>query len=347
MKLREIGLAAALVTFANSFGTETNTFHVVHSEKRRTVVFEPEPGVLMQLSVVLPRRVRPYGKEKDAYSIEFLDGEVSDESLRAWVESEYWAFRLLFGPLRRALNGEQQSVRRQLDGFFGRTLWHWDRRWAASELDLMYALRPLPQMPLGSISLGGFEQLWRELGELASDSDDRSEPLVAMTVVLWRGTEILWSSSLLDDSTDDKIRALRALVTWSRAAFAPAFSSPVRPTSGRSARAAIQSRAQYSNRAINFSSSSRPASGTSSASSSMPATRTLLAQQQLQLQRSQTTSGAGSWLWGWRSKPESDSPKQSDNRNDSVETESDDESGSSGRSSVNAGVQAATSIVTG
>ncbi|KAJ2397291.1 hypothetical protein GGF41_008472, partial [Coemansia sp. RSA 2531] len=41
MKLREIGLAAALVTFANSFGTGKNNFHVVHSEKRRTVVFEP------------------------------------------------------------------------------------------------------------------------------------------------------------------------------------------------------------------------------------------------------------------------------------------------------------------
>ncbi|KAJ2502128.1 hypothetical protein IWW47_003037, partial [Coemansia sp. RSA 2052] len=60
MKLREIGLAAALVTFGNSFGTNKSKFHVVHSEKRRTVVFEPERGVLMQLSVVLPRRVQPY-----------------------------------------------------------------------------------------------------------------------------------------------------------------------------------------------------------------------------------------------------------------------------------------------
>ncbi|KAJ2433449.1 hypothetical protein GGF42_009393, partial [Coemansia sp. RSA 2424] len=102
MKLREIGLAAALVTFGNSFGTNKSKFHVVHSEKRRTVVFEPERGVLMQLSVVLPRRVRPYAggsKEKDAYSIEFLDSDLSDEAMRAWVESEYWAFRILFGPL--------------------------------------------------------------------------------------------------------------------------------------------------------------------------------------------------------------------------------------------------------
>ncbi|KAJ2753395.1 hypothetical protein GGI19_003167 [Coemansia pectinata] len=347
MKLREIGLAAALVTFANSFGTGKNNFHVVHSEKRRTVVFEPEPGVLMQLSVVLPRRVRPYGKEKDAYSIEFLDSEVSDEALRAWVESEYWAFHLLFGPLQRALAGEQQTVRRQLDAFFGRTLWHWDRRWAASELDLIYALRPLPQMPLGSISLGGFEQLWRDLGELASK--DGAEPLVAMTVVLWRGKEILWSSSLLDNSTDDRIHVLRALVTWSRAVFAPTFSTPVRPTSGRKTRVAGQSRAQYSNRAISFSNSSRPASGTSSASSSMPATRTLLAHQQQQLQRQppQATSGAGSWLWGWRSKPETGPPKQPVNNNESVDTDSDDESGSSGRSSVNTGVQATANIVTG
>ncbi|KAJ2037257.1 hypothetical protein GGI08_001556 [Coemansia sp. S2] len=345
MKLREIGLAAALVIFANSFGTGKNNFHVVHSEKRRTVVFEPETGVLIQLSVVLPRRVRPYGKEKDAYSIEFLDSEVSDEALRAWVESEYWAFHLLFGPLQRALAGEQQTVRRQLDAFFGRTLWHWDRRWAASELDLIHALRPLPQMPLGSISLGGFEQLWRDLGELTNG--DGAEPLVAMTVVLWRGKEILWSSSLLDNSTDDRIQVLRALVTWSRAVFAPTFSTPAPPISGRKSRVASQSRAQYSNRAISFSNSSRPASGTSSASSSMPATRTLLAHQQLQRQPPQNTGVAGSWLWGWRSKPETGPPKQPTNNNDSVDTGSDDDSGSSGRSSVNTGVQAAANIVTG
>ncbi|KAJ2688577.1 hypothetical protein IWW39_002128 [Coemansia spiralis] len=344
MKLREIGLAAALVTFANSFGTEKSNFHIVHSEKRRTAVFEPEPGVLIQLSVVLPRRVKPYGKEKDAYSIEFLDGEVSDEALRAWVESEYWAFRLLFGPLRRALGGEQQTVRRQLDAFFGRTLWRWDSRWAANELDLIHALRPLPQLPLGSISLGGFEQLWQDLGELLSD--DGAEPLVSMAVVLWRGREVLWSSSLLDGGTDDRINVLRALVAWSRAAFAPTFSTPVGPTSGRSVQATSQS--QYPSRAIGVSTSSRPGSGASSVSSSMPATRSMLAHQQQRIQRqpAQTTaSGAGSWLWGWRSKPEIDPPKQP--ASDSVAADSDDESASSGRSSVGAGAQAAGNIVAG
>ncbi|KAJ2337715.1 hypothetical protein GGI00_000015 [Coemansia sp. RSA 2681] len=297
MKLREIGLAAALVTFGNSFGTNKSKFHVVHSEKRRTVVFEPERGVLMQLSVVLPRRVRPYAggssKEKDAYSIEFLDSELSDEAMRAWVESEYWAFRILFGPLSRALNsgsgggGEQQkqTVRRQLDAFFGRTLWRWDRRWR-SELDLIHALRPLPQMPLGSISLGGFEQLWRALSELlppppsppASDdcaADDERRPLVAAAVVLWRGREVLWSSCGLA-AGGDQIHVLRALAAWSRAALAPAFSGG--PPPSRRPRAAA-----------NPITPSASASVSASVSASMPAT---------------ATGGSSSWLWGWRAKPD-------------------------------------------
>ncbi|KAJ2745482.1 hypothetical protein GGI20_002147 [Coemansia sp. BCRC 34301] len=215
MKLREIGLAAAVVTFANSFGTEKTKFYTVRSEKRRTVVFEAEPGILVQLAIVLPRRVeRAPGKEKDTFAIEFLDSEVSDQALQAWVEAEYWAFRLLFGPLQRALRGEQQTVRRQLDAFFGRTMARWDHhgRWT-TELDLGHALRPLPQMAVGSISLGGFVQLWADLSEVSG---------VEMAVILWQGKEIVWRSQH-PGARDWNHHVLRALVAWSRAAFAPAF----------------------------------------------------------------------------------------------------------------------------
>ncbi|KAJ2879124.1 hypothetical protein IWW38_006179, partial [Coemansia aciculifera] len=220
MKLREIGLAAALVAFGTSFSGKTpgqrrQRFHVVHSEKRRTVVFEAECGVLLQLSMVLPRRIRAVPGTKDAYSIEFLSTEVSDQAVRAWVESEYWAFRLLHGPLTRALlAGDQQGrrlVRRQLDAFYGRTMAHWDDRWA-TELDLIHALAPLPRLPIGSISLGGFDQLWRDLADLAT-------PPVAAAVVLWRGQEIVWHAGCQgeeeEDDDDESIHVMRALVAWS------------------------------------------------------------------------------------------------------------------------------------
>ncbi|KAJ2002782.1 hypothetical protein GGI04_003202 [Coemansia thaxteri] len=306
-KLREIGLAAALVTFGATFGARegSGAFHVVHSEKRRTVVFEPEPGVLMQLAVVLPRRVRAYGREKDAYAIEFLGGEISDEALRAWLAREYWAFRLLFGPLGRALRGDCHAVRRQLDAFFGRTLWHWDRRWAARELDLIHALSPLPQLPVGCICLGGFEQLWRDLSA-QPPAPGAAAPLVAMAVVLWRGREVLWSSSLLDPATDDRtsdrisdrISVLRALVAWSRAAYAPAFAVPQQQPQPRRAAGA---------------SAAAPASGASSVSSSMPA-------------------AASSWLWGWGARTAATAAPQADSARSGVGSDRESSSSDGGSS---------------
>ncbi|KAJ2769045.1 hypothetical protein IWQ56_002704, partial [Coemansia nantahalensis] len=246
-KLREIGLGAALVAFAGSFAADgrRDGFHTVRSEKRRTVVFEPEPGVLMQLAVVLPRRARPLGKEKDTYSVEFLAGALDDRALRAWVAQEYWAFRTLFGPIGVALRGGaagRRRVQRQLEAFFGRTLWAWDRRWdpaCGDELDLLCALRPLPLLPVGPISLGGFDEFWRDLAALAVDTGGR--PLVGAAVVLWRGVEAVWASWLPDahgrpatpdPADEDRAHVLRALVAWSRAVYAPAFEAPAHTESG-------------------------------------------------------------------------------------------------------------------
>ncbi|KAJ2710150.1 hypothetical protein H4R19_003890, partial [Coemansia spiralis] len=228
-KLREIGLGAALVAFAGSFA-ETDgraRFHTVRSEKRRTVVYEPEEGVLVQLAVVLPRRVRPFGKEKDAYSIEFLAGELDDQALRTWLAHEFCAFRTLFGPVNAALRTGlpgRQRIKRQLEAFFGKTLWAWDRRWdpkRGDELDLLCALRPLPLAPIGPVSLGGFDEFWHDLASAAEDAD--GSPLVATAVVLWRGEEAVWASWLADghcrDAADpadeERAQILRALVAWS------------------------------------------------------------------------------------------------------------------------------------
>ncbi|KAJ2449285.1 vacuolar fusion protein ccz1 [Coemansia sp. RSA 2336] len=245
-KLREIGLGAALIAFAKSFGKQQGEqrFHTVHSEKRRTLVYEPEPGVLVQLSLVLPRRVRPFEKEKGAYSIEFLDSELSDLALQRWLSQEYEAFRVRFGPVSRVLAAgrgqmaqEKLRVKRQLAGFFGKTMWFWDQRWDpryGNELDLFHMLQPLPLLPIGSISLGGFAEFWRDLGSLQTDdSEGGSTPLVHAAAVLWRGSELVWSSWFGDEldadsrrvseDSDERERILRALVAWSRAAYAPAF----------------------------------------------------------------------------------------------------------------------------
>ncbi|KAJ2845581.1 hypothetical protein IWW36_004723, partial [Coemansia brasiliensis] len=250
-KLREIGLGAALIAFAKSFGgqKERQRFHTVHSEKRRTLVYEPEPGVLVQLSLVLPRRVRPFEKEKGAYSIEFLDSELNDDALQKWLSQEYEAFRVLFGPVSRVLVAgrgqmvaEKQHVKRQLAAFFGKTMWLWNQRWDSkygNELDLFHSLQPLPLLPIGSISLGGFDEFWRDLRSLQSEEKAAEEfigdsrPLVHAAAVLWRGSELVWSSWFgaepdadsqgATEDPDEREQILRALVAWSRAAYAPAF----------------------------------------------------------------------------------------------------------------------------
>ncbi|KAJ2723133.1 hypothetical protein GGI07_002836 [Coemansia sp. Benny D115] len=257
-KLREIGLATALVSFSSTFTGAREPFHIVRSEKRRTVVYEPEPGILIQLAVVLPRSVRAFGREKDAYSVEFLDHRISDQALKAWVQQEHSAFCLLHGPLSRARAGQQRLVRRQLDAFYGRTLAHWDARWA-EELALLAALQPVPRLPIGSISLGGFDELWRDLGSC--------EP-VCGAAVLWRGAEVIWSTG---DGTDPA--RLRALIAWSRAAYAPVFA--LKPP---------RRRPQLASQAQSMRVSRQQPRGPS-VSSNKPQSSSLLA--------------AGGWLWNW------------------------------------------------
>ncbi|KAJ1768634.1 hypothetical protein LPJ54_005038, partial [Coemansia sp. RSA 1824] len=301
-KLREIGLGSALIAFAATFGqpVASKKFHTVHSEKRRTLIYEAEPGIFVQLSIVLPRRVRPYAKEKDAYSIEFLDTELSDQALRAWLRHEYEAYRLVFGPVGRDLkrSGLRQRVKRQLEAFFGRTMWQWDQRWdpqKGNELDLLFALEPVPVVPVGPISLGGFDEFWRDLGLLRVgcrlDAENEGmqalepghgedlQPLVHSAVVLWRGTELVWSSWANDDSVDDAVGEhtllQRVLVAWSRAVYAPAFN--VQPLVGVKA-------------------PSRPSSSLSIAETPVPADSTL---QGLEHRGGWSLPGTN-WLWGWR-----------------------------------------------
>ncbi|KAJ1722407.1 hypothetical protein LPJ53_003166 [Coemansia erecta] len=261
-KLREIGLGAALVAFARTFtGESADHFHFVRSEKRRTVVFEAEPGVLIQLALVLPRRVKALGREKDAYSVEFLDHEVSDQALRAWLTHEYWSFHILYGPLRRVMQSgaDRKLVRRQLDMFFGRTLAKWDSRWA-EELSLVPSLAPVPRLAVGSISLGGFDQLWHDLSMLKEMSH---------LVIMWRGSEVVWSS------IEDDVDRLRALVAWSRAVYSPVFSvsSKPQPTPQRAVPVRISNQVQ----------------------------------QQKPKQTSSSLLASGAWLWGWGSSSTSSS----------------------------------------
>ncbi|KAJ1862265.1 hypothetical protein LPJ73_000800 [Coemansia sp. RSA 2703] len=261
-KLREIGLGAALVAFARTFtGESADRFHFVRSEKRRTVVFEAEPGVLIQLALVLPRRVKAFGREKDAYSVEFLDHQVSDQALRTWLTHEYWSFFILYGPLRRVLRSgaDRRLVRRQLDMFFGRTLARWDSRWA-EELSLVPSLAPVPRLAVGAISLGGFDQLWHDLCMLEE---------MCHLVVMWKGSEVVWSS------IDNDVDKLRALVAWSRAIYSPVFSA----NGKQQAVAKRASPVQISNQ--------------TQQQKSKPASSSLLA--------------SGAWLWGWgsSSKPSS------------------------------------------
>ncbi|KAJ1946943.1 vacuolar fusion protein ccz1 [Kickxella alabastrina] len=210
-KLREIGLATALVAFARTFTGNQSRFHTVRSEKRRTVVYEPEQGILVQLSVVLPRRVAAYGKEKGAFAVEFLDHALDDSAMRQWLAQEWAAFILLFGGgnLAERARTERRAVRRQLDSFFGRTLGGWDCRWER-ELHLVGSLAPVPRVRLGAISLGGFDEFWRDLSALEN---------IAGVVVLWRAEDVVWESM----GGDANAHWLRAVVAWARAVYAPAF----------------------------------------------------------------------------------------------------------------------------
>ncbi|KAG6381597.1 hypothetical protein JVT61DRAFT_194 [Boletus reticuloceps] len=140
--LRQVGLAKALVNFAELFHS-TDPCQNVHSQSRRMVMVSPEPNFWMHVAIELaktPRapavkpktRDKGKGKAKEEESsqlpqLEYHDGTLHDTALRAHLLRGYEQFKLTHGSFSSILSTlGQQALELQLERFFTVWAWTWD-----------------------------------------------------------------------------------------------------------------------------------------------------------------------------------------------------------------------------
>ncbi|KAH0836641.1 hypothetical protein J3R83DRAFT_8359 [Lanmaoa asiatica] len=137
--LRQVGLAKALVNFAEIFHS-TDPCQNVHSQSRRMVMVSPEPNFWMHMAIELaktPRapvvqpktRDKGRGKAKEEEpsqvpQLEYHDGTLHDSAIRAHLMRGYEQFKLIHGSFSSILSAlGQQALELQLERFF--TVWAW------------------------------------------------------------------------------------------------------------------------------------------------------------------------------------------------------------------------------
>lgn len=140
--LRQIGLAKALVNFAELFNPDDPCDNV-HSQSKRMIMVSPEPNFWIHAGIEiarLPRVADPKskskvkdksldtGKEKETAPIyDYEDGSVHDAALRAHILMGYERFKLIHGSFTSILATlGQQALELQLERFWTVWAWSWD-----------------------------------------------------------------------------------------------------------------------------------------------------------------------------------------------------------------------------
>ncbi|KAI9309092.1 hypothetical protein BJ944DRAFT_254218 [Cunninghamella echinulata] len=138
VKMKQVGLAQALVSVASTFST-TEVTQNVHSQKNRMVFLQPEPGFWMHMCIelgILRRQIKDQ-KGKEKLVTEYLDTELNDQALSAVLEIGYEQFKLLNGTMSSLLYGEDslhqtpnrhrtRTLMLAIEEFFSTWIWLWD-----------------------------------------------------------------------------------------------------------------------------------------------------------------------------------------------------------------------------
>ncbi|KAF9482584.1 hypothetical protein BDN70DRAFT_801285 [Pholiota conissans] len=140
--LRQIGLAKALINFAELFNAD-NSCDNVHSQSRRMIMVSPEPDFWIHAGIdiaKIARNVDPKAKSKakgkavekgktsdPAPIYDYEDGSVHDEAIRAHILKGYERFKLTHGSFISILSTlGQQALELQLERFWTVWAWSWD-----------------------------------------------------------------------------------------------------------------------------------------------------------------------------------------------------------------------------
>ncbi|CAM0141878.1 hypothetical protein VKS41_004419 [Umbelopsis sp. WA50703] len=135
VKLRQVGLAQALVNFTSAF-SPSQPVQTVHTQKARLVFLQPEPGFWLHMSIELGisrYQVRDSNGKLRTVT-DYLDAELNDEAVEGILKVGYQMYKLLNGRfasfLANATSGSSmQSMRRlkhSIEEFFSDWIWKWD-----------------------------------------------------------------------------------------------------------------------------------------------------------------------------------------------------------------------------
>ncbi|KAG8927118.1 hypothetical protein FRC02_008444 [Tulasnella sp. 418] len=143
--LRQVGLAKALINFAEMFTSEPGC-DSIHSQRKRMIMISPEPNYWIHASLDVPKLPKPppsskdkkkkpppssKGKEKETSSNEpafdYQEQLFLDEVLKAQLRRGYDLFKLLHGSFESIrLSVGTQSLERLLERFFSIWASKWD-----------------------------------------------------------------------------------------------------------------------------------------------------------------------------------------------------------------------------
>ncbi|KAI6161738.1 hypothetical protein EDD17DRAFT_1584363 [Pisolithus thermaeus] len=156
--LRQVGLAKALIHFAETFQT-ASSYQNVHSQSRRMVMLSPEPNFWIHAAIELAKTLQAQSskskskdKEKakeassgDVPAPECLDGSLHDSAIRAHLLRGYEQFKIIHGSFTSILHSQgQQALELQLERFFTIWAWSWDLEADCNlSLDLGPPLHPI------------------------------------------------------------------------------------------------------------------------------------------------------------------------------------------------------------
>ncbi|GAB5590205.1 hypothetical protein Unana1_05105 [Umbelopsis nana] len=135
VKLRQVGLAQALVNFTSAFSL-SKSVQTVHTQKARLVFLQVEPNFWLHMSIELGisrYQVRDSNGKLRTVT-DYLDAELNDDAVEGILQAGYQMYKLLNGTFSSLLsedNGKSsvQSIRQlkySIEEFFSDWIWKWD-----------------------------------------------------------------------------------------------------------------------------------------------------------------------------------------------------------------------------
>ncbi|KAI8328890.1 hypothetical protein BC941DRAFT_363302 [Chlamydoabsidia padenii] len=215
IKMKQIGLAQALVNVASTFSTSRPTENV-HSQRNRMVFLQPEPGFWMHMCVelgILRRQIKD-AKGKEKLVTEYLNTELNDQALSAILKVGYEQFKLLNGTMSSILYGgdiitkdtkpdrqRTRSLMHAIEEFFSTWIWQWD----FDRLDTMVfgaVFNGIPSQPI-------LRSNYLDIHELDLSIKQQFNSLISHMLVLDNEGSLIYRSPSLQPSD---VRSLRKYI---------------------------------------------------------------------------------------------------------------------------------------